>query len=109
MVDLACGNMFVVLAKSCHAYQTADNPNQGVPVAHWKPLPFISESYERIVIDCVRYPTKARSRNQNLITLIFTFPSHSEAFPLKSINVKNTVKMFVPFIHINRDSHRRSE
>ena len=83
--------------KSCHVCQVAGNPNQTIPVAPLKPIPVMSEPFNKIVIDCVGPLTKTKKGNQYLLTVMCTATRYPEVFPLKNIKAKTIVNCLLNF------------
>ena len=78
--------------KSCHVCQMVGKPNQVIPSAPLKPIPVVSEPFERIVIDCVGPLPRTKKGNEYLLTVMCTATRYPEAFPLKNIRAKNISK-----------------
>ena len=81
--------------KSCHSCQLVGKPNQVIPPAPLRPIPVVSEPFERIVIDCVGPLPRTKKGNEYLLTVMCTATRYPDAFPLKNINAKNISKCLV--------------
>ena len=78
--------------KTCHVCQLVGKPNDHIAPAPLKPIPVVTEPFEKIVIDCVGPLLKTKKGNQYLLTIMDTTTRYHEAYPLKNISSKNVIK-----------------
>ena len=87
----------VDFCRTCHVCQMTGKPNQIIPPAPLKPIPAVSEPFERILIDCVGPLPKTKSGYQYLLTVMCTATRYPEAFPLRSLKAKPVIKALTNF------------
>ncbi len=83
--------------RSCHACQVAGKPNQVVAPAPLKPVPVMSEPFEKLVIDCVGPLPRTKSGHSYLLTLMCSATRFPEAIPLRTLKTPAIVKAIVKF------------
>ncbi len=83
--------------RSCHACQVAGKPNQVVAPAPLKPVPVMSEPFEKLVIDCVGPLPRTKSGHAYLLTLMCSATRFPEAIPLRTLKTPAIVKAIVKF------------
>ncbi len=83
--------------RSCHACQIAGKPNQVVPPAPLKPVPVMSEPFEKLVIDCVGPLPRTKSGHSYLLTLMCSATRFLEAIPLRTLKTPAIVKAIIKF------------
>lgn len=83
--------------RSCHACQVAGKPNQVVAPAPLKPVPVMSEPFEKLVIDCVGPLPRTKSGHSYLLTLMCSATRFPEAIPLCTLKSPAIVKSIIKF------------
>ena len=71
-------------------------PNQVIPPAPITPNPVMSESFEKVVIDCVGRLPKTKG-NEYLLTLMDPTTRYPEAIPVRNISARTIVKHLIHF------------
>ena len=65
-----------------------------------KPIPVVTELFEKNVIDCVGPLPKTKKGNRYLLTIMDTTTRYPEAYSLKNISSKKYNKMAPPPVHL---------
>uniref|UniRef100_A0AAY4BUY6 Gypsy retrotransposon integrase-like protein 1 n=1 Tax=Denticeps clupeoides TaxID=299321 RepID=A0AAY4BUY6_9TELE len=87
----------VKYCRSCHRCQIAGKPNQVIPPAPLRPIPVISEPFERIILDCVGPLPTTKSGHRYLLTIMCAATRYPEAVPLRSLKAKPVLRALIRF------------
>ena len=83
--------------RTCRTCQLVGKPNSSIGKAPLKPIPAVSEPFERIIIDIVGPLPRSKSGNKYLLTIMDQATRFPEAVPLKEFTASTVATALVKF------------